>query len=35
MKERQSKLYIFQKLQQYSYDKQKSSQQLITGLPLV
>lgn len=35
MKERQSKLYLFQKLQQYSYDKQKSSQQLITGLPLV
>ena len=35
MKERQKKLYLFQKLQQYSYDKQKDRQQLITNLPLI
>jgi len=29
------KLYLFQKLQQYSYDKQKESQRLITNLPVI
>ena len=33
-KEQQKKQYLFQKLHQYSYDKQKESQQLITNLPL-
>ena len=35
MKERQRKLYLFQKLQQYSHDKQKERQQLITNLPVL
>ena len=35
MKERQQKLYLFQKLQQYSYDKQKEHQRLITNLPII
>ena len=34
-KEQQKKQYIFQKLHQISYDKQKESQSLITNLPLV
>lgn len=35
IKEREKKLYIFQKLHQISYEKQKESQQLITNLPLL
>ena len=35
LKQRQQKLYLFQKLQQYSHDKQKQQQQLITNLPLI
>jgi hypothetical protein len=35
IKNREKKLYIFQKLHQISYEKQKESQQLITNLPLV
>ena len=35
IKEREKKLYLFQKLHQLSYEKQKESQQLITNLPLV
>jgi len=34
LKQRQQKLYLFQKLQQYSHDKQKE-QELITNLPLI
>ena len=34
-KEHERKLYIFQKLQKYSYDKQKDSQRLITNLPII
>jgi len=34
-KEHQKKLYLFQKLQKYSYDKQKESQRLITNLPIL
>lgn len=34
-KDYEKKLYIFQKLQKYSYDKQKESQQLITNLPVI
>ena len=35
IKERQKKMYLFQKLHQISYEKQKESQQLITDLPLI
>lgn len=35
IKDRKKKKYLFQKLQQYSYDKEKASQRLITNLPLV
>tara|TARA_B100001057_G_C22355776_1_gene758868 strand:- start:110 stop:421 length:312 start_codon:yes stop_codon:yes gene_type:complete len=34
IKERKKKQYLFQKLQQYSYEKQKKSQDLITNLPM-
>jgi len=34
-KEQEKKLYIFQKLHQISYEKEKASQNLITNLPLV
>ena len=30
----EKKMYIFQKLQKYAYDKEKASQSLITNLPL-
>jgi hypothetical protein len=35
IKERKKKQYLFQKLHQLSYEKQKESQQLITNLPLI
>jgi hypothetical protein len=34
-KEKQKKLYLFQKLHQISYEKQKENRSLITDLPLV
>ena len=34
-KEQEKKMYLFQKLHQISYEKQKESQSLITNLPLV
>ena len=34
-KERKEKMYLFQKLHQYAFDKQKESQRLITNLPLM
>ena len=34
-KEQEKKIYIFQKLHQISYEKEKASQNLITNLPLV
>lgn len=34
-KEREKKMYIFQKLQQYAYDKQKQNQTMITDLPVM
>ena len=34
-REHDKKLFLFQKLQQYSYDKQKESQRLITNLPVL
>jgi len=33
-KAHKEKLYLFSKLQQYSHDKQKESQRLITNLPI-
>lgn len=35
IKDREKKMYLFQKLHQISYEKQKESQELITNLPLV
>jgi len=35
IKEQRKKQYLFQKLHQYSYDKQKQSQNLITNLPIM
>jgi hypothetical protein len=35
LKEQEKKMYIFQKLHQISYEKEKESQNLITNLPLV
>ena len=35
IKEREKKQYLFKKLQQYSYEKQKNSQNLITNLPMI
>jgi len=35
VKERQKKQYMFQKLHQISYEKQKENQNLITDLPLI
>ena len=35
LKEQEKKIYIFQKLHQISYEKEKESQNLITNLPLV
>ena len=35
IKERQKKQYLFEKLHQYSYDKQKANQNLITNLPVI
>ena len=35
IKEREKKEYLFKKLQQYSYEKQKNSQNLITNLPMI
>lgn len=35
IKEQQKKQYLFHKLQQYSNDKQKQSQNLITNLPII
>ena len=34
-KDNEKKMYLFQKLHQISYEKQKESQKLITDLPLV
>ena len=34
-KERQKKMYLFQKLHQISYEKNKEKQNLITDLPLI
>ena len=35
VKEQEKKMYLFQKLHQISYEKEKASQNLITNLPLV
>lgn len=35
VKDREKKMFLFQKLHQISYEKQKESQELITNLPLV
>jgi hypothetical protein len=35
VKEQEKKRYLFQKLHQLSYDKQKENQQLITNLPII
>jgi len=35
IKEQQKKEYLFNKLQQYSNDKQKQNQNLITNLPII
>jgi len=35
IKNREQKIYLFKKLQQYSYDKQKAQQQLITNIPTI
>lgn len=35
IKEKQKKQYLFQKLHQISYEKQKENQNLITDLPLI
>ena len=35
IKDREKKMFLFQKLHQISYEKQKESQELITNLPLV
>ena len=35
IKEQQKKQFLFHKLQQYSYNKQKQSQNLITNLPMI
>jgi len=35
IKEQQKKQFLFNKLQQYSYNKQKQSQNLITNLPII
>ena len=35
IKDRERKKFLFQKLHQISYEKQKESQELITNLPLV
>jgi len=34
-KEKKEKMYIFQKLHQYAYDKQRDNQRLITNLPVI
>lgn len=34
-KAEKEKAYLFQKLNQYAYDKQKENQQLITNLPIM
>ena len=34
-KEQKEKMYLFQKLHQYAYDKQKENQRLITNLPIM
>ena len=35
IKEKQKKLYVFQKLHQISYEKHKEQQNLITDLPII
>ena len=35
VKERKEKMYLFQKLHQYAYDKQKENRRLITNLPIM
>jgi len=35
LKDNQKKMYLYKKLQLYSYNKQKESQNLITNLPLI
>jgi len=35
IKDQEKKIYLYKKLQQYSYNKQKESQAIITNLPIM